>query len=210
MARIKLYYPVDEITPNLYTSGQQWMTTDNKEYIGLYHSYTTGEIYTGAVWDLKTSVALIPYKEQNDQVKKNATYQNLKSELKLKYSSPVSIPIQIKKDNLYAGNIQRYFIKKYNETPVIEIDRYQYDLWQANVIDSKLYNVTQLTWHITGNISDTLINGVFIEGVTTKNKKQVALASVRLPELQTTLTNYIEYYSDGTFIIPADINGLDS
>jgi hypothetical protein len=49
-----------------------------------------------------------------------------------------------------------------------------------------------------------------VEGVATKNKKQVAFASVRIPELQNVLTNYIEYYSDGSFIVPIDINGLDS
>ena len=210
MARLKLYYPIDDITPNLYTSGQQWMTTDNKEYVGVYHSYTTGEVYTGSTWNIKTSVALIPYKEQTVEEQKNVVYQRLKSDLKLNSSSPVAIPVQIRKADIYAGNIQRYFIKKYNEAPIIEIDEYQYNLWQNDVIDSKMYNSIKLTWYITGNISDTLINGVLVEGVTTKNKKQVALASVRMPELQNVLTNYIEYYSDGSFIVPIDINGLDS
>jgi hypothetical protein len=52
--RLKLYYTTDEITNNLYTSGMQYMLQDNTEYRGLYHTYLTGEVYTGATWDSKT------------------------------------------------------------------------------------------------------------------------------------------------------------
>ena len=57
--RLKLYYTTDEITNNLYTSGMQYMLQDNTEYRGLYHTYLTGEVYTGATWDSKTSKKLI-------------------------------------------------------------------------------------------------------------------------------------------------------
>ena len=56
MARLKLYYPVDEITTNLYTTGKEWMTTDKKEYVGLFHLYTTGEAYTQPMWNPKSSL----------------------------------------------------------------------------------------------------------------------------------------------------------
>ena len=51
MARLKLYYPVDEITNDLYTYGSELMTEDNVEYIGAFHRYITGEVYTKSKWD---------------------------------------------------------------------------------------------------------------------------------------------------------------
>ena len=210
MGRIKLYYPLDEITSNLYTSGKQWMTTDDVEYIGLYHTYTTGEVYTEASWDSKLSKQLIVYKEKLPETEKNVVYQKLMSSLNLKFLTPKSIPIQLRKTDIYAGSIRRYFIKKYNEQSIIEIDSLQYEQWQNNIIDTKMYNAVNLIWYINGNINDVYINGVLVEGVSTKNKKQVILAAAKMPELQLFLTNYTEYYSDNTFIIPADINGLDS
>jgi len=34
MGRFKTYYPISEITTDLYTPGKQWMTANNVEYIG--------------------------------------------------------------------------------------------------------------------------------------------------------------------------------
>jgi hypothetical protein len=42
------------------------------------------------------------------------------------------------------------------------------------------------------------------------DKKQIAIASTRMPAIVSYLTNLTEYYIDGEFFIPTDINGLDS
>ncbi len=55
MARLKTFYTADEITNNLYTSGSEYMTEDNVEYVGSYHSYATGERYTNQT--LKVTVS---------------------------------------------------------------------------------------------------------------------------------------------------------
>lgn len=211
MARLKLYYPVDEITTNLYTTGQQLMTVDNKEYIGLYHMYTTGEVYTQPTWDPKLSVQLIPYREISSDNKKNIVYQQLTNDIfSEKYITPKSITIQINKQDISNGFISRYFLKKHNETTIIEINELQYRQWQSNVIDSKLYLGTSLTWFISGNINDERINGYMFEGVATKNKKEIRRAALSLPEIASHLTNLTEYYVDNVFYIASDINGLDS
>ena len=43
--RNRLHYTPNQITLNLYTTGSQWMTDDGVEFIGPYHTYTTGEIF---------------------------------------------------------------------------------------------------------------------------------------------------------------------
>ena len=80
----------------------------------------------------------------------------------------------------------------------------------SSFIDSKLYSATSLTWFISGNINDKRLNGYLIEGVATKNKKEIQRAALSLPQLSSYLTNLTEYYTDNVFNIPTDINGLDS
>ena len=211
MARLKLYYPVDEITTNLYTKGQEWMTLDKKEYIGLYHTYTTGETYTQPTWNPKSSIQLIPYYELSPDNEKNITYQQLTNfQYDGKYVTPKSTAVQIKKQDILNGSIQRFFLKKHNDFNVIETNQLQYQQWQNNIIDTKLYSAVQLSWFITGNIDDEVVNGYLKEGVATKNKKQIAIASTRMPAIVSHLTNLTEYYIDNEFFIPIDINGLDS
>lgn len=211
MARLKLYYPVDEITTNLYTTGKEWMTTDNKEYIGLYHLYTTGEAYTQPNWNPRSSLQLIPYQEVTTENRKNIVYQELTNDINAgTYVSLKSTPVQIRKQDIINGFISRYFLKKHNESAIIETNQLQFKQWQSNVMDSKLYSATSLTWFISGNINDERINGYLVEGVITKNKKEVQRASTFLPEIVSHLTNLTEYYTDSIFNIPVDINGLDS
>ena len=46
MSRRKIYYPEGQIQKGLYTEGLEWMLEDGTEYIGDYHKYITGEVYT--------------------------------------------------------------------------------------------------------------------------------------------------------------------
>lgn len=211
MSRFKLYYPSDEITTNLYTSGGEWMTLDQQEYVGLYHTYTTGETYTQATWNPKSSVQLIPYEQQTLDDSKNKIYKTLKNDqVRQQFKTPKVIPLFIKKQDILNGYVVRYFIKKHSESDILEINELQFRQWQSNVMDSKLYSAVSLTWSISGNINDEKRNGYFVEGVATKNQKEITRASKVIPELVSYLTNLTDYYIDNTFYIPADINGLDS
>ncbi len=110
MARLKLYYPVEEIDNNQYTYGNELMTEDNVEYIGPFHRYITGEVYTGATWNSKTSRKLVKFEQQN----KLTIYNQLKPDIRLKYSSPKRIVPQISSNDIANGSIQRYLILKKN------------------------------------------------------------------------------------------------
>ena len=62
--RKKIYYPDAQIEKNLYTRGKEWMFIDSwQEYIGYYHRYSNGEVYTEREWDPKRSRRLVVYKE---------------------------------------------------------------------------------------------------------------------------------------------------
>ena len=46
MARRPLYVPAIDIGPAEYTAGEEYMTSDGKEYVGLYHVYKNGQVWS--------------------------------------------------------------------------------------------------------------------------------------------------------------------
>jgi hypothetical protein len=200
--RLKLYYTADEITSNLYTTGSQFMTEDNVEYRGTYHSYITGEVFTGSTWNAKTSKKLITFR---DITSKNAEYQQLKP-ASLIFDKPNPTIVSITKKQIDSKTIVRYFLKKVNETSIIEVDIEQYQKWLSKQIDSVIYLGISIPWTIAGEIEDTIINGTLIKGVRTKNNLQIQYANSKVPGISTYLNNPLQYYLDTTFVVPQDIN----
>ena len=204
MSRLKLYYPAEEITTDLYTYGSQLMTEDEVEYIGPYHQYITGEVYTGSTWNVKTSKKLIQFKEKTP----TTIYNTLKPDIQLKYSAPIQATLTITQSDISNGSIQRYFIYKQSDNIIFEIDARQFSAWQSNQIDNKVYKAVQLTWSITGAKQDTKQGNVSDPGVITKNIQQINVASKTIPQITNILSNPLEFYVDTDFVKPIDINGL--
>jgi len=208
MARLKLYYTLDEITNDLYTTGKEYMTLDNVEYIGPLHRYITGEIYTESSWNSKLSKKLITYVENVNTA--DETYKSLQPTLNVTFATPSTITPQPTKSEILDGKMKRYFIKRKNDANVMEVDSNQYNNWLTNVIDKKMYDGVELTWFIGGTIQDEQRHGINIAGVTTNNSKQRSYASRIIPGLSEKLANLLELYTDNDYTVPTDINGLDS
>jgi L-cysteine desulfidase len=122
--RLKLLYSPDEITNNLYTFGKEWMTTDNTEYIGLYHTYTTGEVFTEPTWNIKKSKQLIAYE---DTTTTKYQYAQLKS-INTSFISPTQYQAENSITQPNQSQLQRYFIQQKNDlTNIIEINSTQYE-----------------------------------------------------------------------------------
>jgi len=203
--REKKHYTRGEITNNLYTFGSEWVLTDNTEYIGLYHKYTTGEVYTQATWDKNKSVPLIPYEIQDPNITK---YIKLKPDIKTSYKSVLTNKSKIiTATDRQKGFINRYFIQNLSSAVIYEVDNLQFKLYNSNKLDTNLYNIVVVKWHITGNIEDSYKNSnVFVIGVKNKNKESIRKAKKKIPGLSAKLTNLLEFYADTEFIVPADIN----
>jgi hypothetical protein len=217
MSRLKVYYPLNEITNNLNTTGSQWMLESLEEYKGLYHTYTTGEIYSGGKYDKNISKKLIPYKLQSPVEKTVGTYITLKPDLQTKYNSILPyIPI-ITSDAIKQGFITRYFLKKINSNTIIEIDKDQNADFISKKIDPNLYINTSIKWVITGPINEERTGEIVRESVSSQNKRAVLLANLTMHGIFNYLQNYIDLYSgdpiQGTSTLnnaPADINNLDN
>jgi len=199
--RIKSKYSLSEITNNLYTFGSEWMLQDYTEYIGLYHTYTTGEVYTEPKWDRKTSKKLIKFVQINNNT---FVYNILKPNIKTEYNSiQPDYPVIGTKERK-SGTITRYFIKRVNSNNIIEIDEKQFKDFNSKKIDPNVNIVTNLQWAISGNIEDEFHGNIFIPGVITKNQKAIAKSTI--PGISAKLTNLLEFYADTEFIVPPDIN----
>lgn len=194
--REKTYYTADEITNNLFTTGSILMTEAGKEYIGMYHTYTTGEIYSDAVWNPQTSIKLLPYQDITSQKYK---YKQLKN-VDVKYESFIPYKLKITVNDIQNGYVIRYFIKRTNDVYVTEIDLSTYNKWQNRKIDPLMYTAIFMNWKITGNINDVIL----------ENQRQIDIAKQIIPNIETVVIELTEYYTDNTYIKSNDINGLDS
>ena len=205
MSRKKLRYTKDEITNNLYTTGQEWMTTDNEDYIGLYHRYATGEVYTNAKWNVNSSISLIKYKQTPTA---NKSYKKIKFDIETTYKSLQPIKIEITQTNINNGYVDRYFVQNIVTNNIIEINTDQQQKLNENKFDPNLYISTSIRWYITGNLETIIKNGVTLKSVTDKNLDQINIAARTIPTISTYLTNLSEYFSDTTYIVPKDINPI--
>lgn len=201
--RFKSYYMPDEITTNLYTAGKQFQLADGTEYLGLYHLYITNEVYTGATWDSKTSKRLFAYVERDSNT---SLYKKLKEKLRVKFIKPFPHKPFISKQNVDAGYIDRYFIRKLNESIVLEIDESQYNLWNSKKIDTNVYFATSISWFISGPIEDEVKVNSVKQGVRSKNLKQIQVLKQNIPEIENIITSPLQYYTDANFVVPKDIN----
>lgn len=207
MARRKLKYTKDEITNNLYTTGGEWMTTDYTEYVGLYHQYVTGEVYTLANWNPQRSKELIPFRVLPAG---NKTYQQLKEDLTTSYETLEPHRLEISQQNRVNGYITRYLAYNIVTKKIIEINKETYNKIQAAEIDPNLFQTVSLRWYIAGNLNDEKIYGVPTRGVISKNKQERVIASRKINAVSKYLNNLTEYYTDVIYVIPKDINQLDN
>ena len=182
------------------------MTTDNVEYIGLYHKYTTGEIFSQPTWNKNKSVKLIKYKEQSESI----IQYNKISNIQLNYKPFNTYTVVVTKKDIDAGYIDRFIIKRSNENKFYEVSSDTYKAYTSKEIDPTLYLAVKLKWSITGDVNDTVQGNILIPGVQTNNYNELQTAEKTLNGISAYITDLLQYYADTNNIKPKDINGLDS
>jgi hypothetical protein len=203
MARKKLFYTKNQITENLYTPGNEYQLSDGTVYIGLYHRYSTGEIYTEPTWNVKTSKPLSVFLTQSEQIK---TYRKNASNIKTKFKSPQRHFPKISIDDIQRTYIDRYFLYKINDKQVIEIDKQQYGQINAKQIDTNIYVGIRAVWYVAGD-ANTVTNGnVTTPGVIQRNQSTINRINRQYPGFRDTVNNPLELYVDTTIIVPPTIN----
>jgi hypothetical protein len=205
-----MYYPKSQITPNLYTNGNEFvLALNNTPYIGFYYKISTGKYFTGMNQDDKPNNELIipptfqnlpfnlPQSFPNNQslnvvniTQETFTYNSL---TKNTYINPNLLPpynpLLPSSQDYQNGEFRRLFCKKSNELQYIEINEETYTkllakdpqiLWQ-------LYIPFNISWQLTGDKQQ----------VAKTNKNIVELTSKRLQLFRFNeylKLDYIKYY----------------
>lgn len=162
------YYPLSQITSNLYTNGGEFVYINTLDsYVGYYWKTSKGKFFTGKTpQDLPTQ-EIVEYKDPvndtfNDinnpspvnKVNYFGTYDKLKNinSFKVTYLPLFSPNIPTQQDYIN-GEYRRYFCKKSNEISYLEIskDTYTKLLGKDPQILWQLYIPFNLPWQLTGD-----------------------------------------------------------
>ena len=192
--RRRIYYTKAQITEGLVTEGNEWMFTDNTEYIGQYHTYTTGEVFSEATFVDGKSRILIPYvnvqsiNQQNEigiDFAKNFEYNGIKTlDIKKSITPNPSIVEPTDKD-IKRGWMERYFAKKVNDDIILELTKEDFDnVGTENGLDKILWEKFKLRWIITGPIDEILQT----------NQQTIQIKSQDYPLLSNLITDFTEFY----------------
>lgn len=198
-----LYTPQAKITTGLFTQGKQFMFADTyQEYIGLYHEYSNGAVYSGASFTDK-SKQLIPYavqitksvlvdmsgKQLTQELFNNFEYFKLTETRFNNYHKPVYFypkPTSSDYDNF---SIDRFFVQKINdETNIIEISGKTFgtiNIKNNPGIDGGLYKKLALKWMIGGLKKDQVFD---------LNMKSIKKGEEIIVNLRKYLTDLTEFY----------------
>jgi len=201
-----MYYPLSQITSNLYTNGGEYVYKSNQEnYTGYYWKTSSGKIYTGKTpQDIPTSELISANSNplnpvlQNSSIPviinqndfENTNYINVKSiDTSQIALTPTYYPTQPTQQDYQIGEFRRYFCKKTNEIQYIEISKDQFDLLVAKdpQILWQLYFPFFIPWDITGTKEQVArVN---------KNIVDLTMKNLKLPRFNDYLKNdYTKYY----------------
>lgn len=203
--RKRIYYTKAQITEGLVTNGGEWMFTDNTEYIGQYHTYTTGEVFSEASYVKDKSRILIPYinidliNEENEigiDTTKNFEYDNIKNLDVSKSIIPNPSRQPISNNDIKSEYIIRYFAYKVNDGQLLELDKDTYNkVGSEDGLDKILWRKFQLRWKVSGPDNDVINSDGSISeyGIIDTNKRTIALKSEEYPTLMDYIVDYKDY-----------------
>lgn len=202
--RNRIYYTKAQITNGLITKGGEWMFIDNVEYIGQYHKYTTGEVFSEISFVDGKSRKLIPYVDVTAlglknivgmDLSKNFLYDNVKTLDIVKSKSPNSDSDPISDDDLKNGFKERYFGYRF-DGDCIELNKEKYNqIGTEDGLSDVTYTKVKLKWKIAGPIYDIKDGrGNILEaGIFDTNKRTAALISEKYPNLKYKLLDFTEF-----------------
>ena len=213
-----MYYPKSQITPDLYTNGQEYfLSTTGENYIGSYYLVSNGRRYTGKNPSDKPNVLLLefftqPNPEGTEAVfpKREIIVQNENFEawdFENKENSKQYFRLAGKKvgDNRFlpslhfasptekdyeTGEFQRYFAKKTNELIYLEIDKLTYNKlsFKNPTIAFDLYNPISLPWNLVGEEKQVFESNKKIVGLVERRNNWYGFTSYFKD-------NWLQYYN---------------
>jgi len=201
-----MYYPKSQITPNLYTNGEEFVFKTNlSPYKGYYFKTSKGEYFTGRNQNDLPNEPLIP-QALPDSPNLDTSNPTLQTFISQDYDVNVLTYIALKNPNLittlpqysptiptpqdYQNNeFRRYFAKKTNELTYVEISKSTYEklINKDPQIEFSLYFGFNIPWSLTGDKQKV--------AQTNKNIVEIAIKRQKLYKFDEYLKqDYLKYY----------------
>ena len=179
-----VYTPKFKIETGFYTKGKEYMTLDNEEYIGVYHRYPNGAVYSEATFN-DYSVELLEYSSATES-EKTGIYFELTGMRFNNYQAPKYHYPELTNADYELANFTRYFVqRKNNLSEIIEINKDSYKSINAGNkigIDTGVYNKTLIKWSISGPIDSV------------RQANERVIFNSNISELSFYLTDLTEFY----------------
>lgn len=196
-----MYLPKFKTTKAKYTAGSQYIVKSTGEnFVGFYVLSSQGVPYSGKQFIQNSSQELVTRIVESaeeqvkqylpltkyDTVRKKAEEYNLRSTLQL--PTHIFIP-----DFEYEIN-KRFFAKSKVTQVIVEINREDY-LELSKKTDKyhhPSYDIVIVDWYVRGAVGDFQNGSYLIEGIETKNTREVQKANKVMPGISQVLTNPLQ------------------
>lgn len=173
-----MYYPLSEITQNLYTGGGELAYRENSvPYVGYYYSTTDGRFFTGKTFSIsaKELVKIVGSGTLNTSVSPSVSYLAPTNEDREK------------------GFITRYVVKRVNCGPdtIKEVSKEGYE----SSLKNPIYTQASFQWYISGPLFDNLSNINYpVYGVIHKNRMIISKLETKIPGITNFFKNFAQYH----------------
>jgi hypothetical protein len=186
-----MFYPLSKITPNLFTSGNEYFFKETQlDYKGYYYSTYDDRFFTDKSPSdaskelLKYSSFIIKSENFTASTYNNLTNTQVQGTISTAQHTPTPTEADYKK-----GVIQRYVTKRVNgdNSTIQEVNQETFNSLKTN----PLYILSEIPWVITGKLEDTtLADGLVVPGVVSKNYQEVSKSKI---DLLTFFKNFGEF-----------------
>jgi hypothetical protein len=184
----QLHIPPSNIVKG-YTNGQEYITSKTlEEYIGMYHVYPNGAIYSNASYS-NDSVELVKLPAHYFNDPNIILYRARTARVYDKYILPTYYFPKPTAKEIETGVMQRFICQKRNElSNILEIDKTQASM--ANMsnrrgIDLNIWKLVPVEWTIRGPE----------QAVEAANRRVLSVAERKMPGITTFLYDLLEFYA---------------
>lgn len=183
--RRKIYYPKGQIQTGLYTQGGEWMFENGVEYVGDYHTYSTGEVFTKSSYVKNVSEKLIPFIDLSiSDNKKKFQYDSIAKSIPQNFYFPIYRKVLPTEDNYIQGYFFRYFVKKYHSPYVTEVNK---DTYSATQVEH--FAKAEIPWKLIGTLNDSQKG----PGVADTNRRIISGVNTLIDGIVNYVTDFSEY-----------------
>lgn len=183
----KPYYGIHQITPGLFTPGNEYILEDGSDYVGAFHVLPNNQKFTENIPKPSSQELFEKRLDLSESVKK---YNILREQSVSKYVSPIPYQPKPVLDDYTFGEIQRFFVQKRNNpmSTIAEIDNVQYNTINISNfpgINGVIWNKLMIPWKISRIPPDD---------VAVINRRTLIAAEHVFPGIGLYITNVLEYY----------------